>query len=262
MTLELWQIIVLAVIQGVTEFLPVSSSGHLVVAAALFAGGDVEKLTVVDLSIVLHLGTLAAIFVFYWHRIWRLLGEDRRTVALLVVGTIPAVLAGLPLKIAFDELLNSPLLAGILLPVTGIILIWASRLPVGEQAYEQLTWRQTLVIGLWQAAAILPGLSRSGTTICAGLGVGLKPQAAATFSFLLAIPAIGGAGLLEVMSMLSKREMTTPTAYLLLGATVAFLVGLGSLWWLVRWLERGQLKWFAVWCIPLGIGVIIWQLWP
>jgi undecaprenyl-diphosphatase len=261
MQLGLWQILALAVVQGVTEFLPISSSGHLVVLASLISSGDVEHLEVSDLNIVLHIGTLFSILIFYWSRILRLLNEDRRTVGLLIVGTIPAVVIGLTIKVAFEDILESPLLAGCLLPVTGLILLWAVRELKGERRYQDLSYRHALVIGCSQAAAILPGLSRSGTTISAGLKLGLAPRSAATFSFLLAIPAIGGAGVLEVASLLSHGEsMTTPWTHLLSGGLVAFLVGLGSLFWLINWLERGKLQLFAWWCIPLGIGVVLWQL--
>lgn len=261
MQLALWQIIALAMVQGVTEFLPISSSGHLVVLAALISSGDAKQLDIVDLNIVLHIGTLFSILVFYWSRIWRLLSQDRRTIGLLVVGTIPAVLIGLTIKLAFDDLLQSPLLAGLLLPVTGLILIWAGRGLNGKTQYQQLSHRQAFVIGCSQAAAILPGLSRSGATISTGLKLGLAPQSAATFSFLLAIPAIAGAGVLELASLVSHNEaVETPGIHLLIGGLVAFVVGLGSLFWLVNWLERGRLQFFAWWCIPLGICVVIWQL--
>ncbi len=259
-----WQVVLLAIVQGVAEFLPISSSGHVVVLAALMGYGDTNGLKIDDLNIALHVGTLFSILVFYWQRIWRLLGEDRRAVGLLVLGTIPAVVIGLPLK-AFgsDALLNNPLTAGLLFPVTGLVLLWAARhARDNEQTeqYHQLTVGQTLLIGLSQAAAILPGLSRSGTTISAGMRLGLAPRAAATFSFLLAIPVIAGAGVLETWSMAGHATGNTPLTLLLLGLAISFAVGLVSLSWLIRWLERGRLHLFAWWCIPLGFAVVVWQL--
>lgn len=263
MEIELWHIFVLAVIQGIAEFLPISSSGHVVIVAEVLAPDGARDFDVSDVNIVLHVGTLLSILVFYWRRVARLMLEDRRTIGLLIVGTIPAVLLGVPFKLAETGLLESPLLSGVLLIVTGAILIWVSRHQFGSGDYRELSHCKAFLVGGAQAAALMPGLSRSGATISAGLGLGLSPNAAATFSFLLAIPAIAGAGSWEIVSMIRDQEaISTPVGYLLLGAFVSFVVGLASLWWLVRWLERGRLQWFAAWCIPVGVIVIVWQLLP
>lgn len=262
MQLSAWQILILAIVQGITEFLPISSSGHLVIAAGVLSPQNGQLPDVGDVNIVLHLGTLASILVFYAQRIRRLMGEDRRVVGLLVVGTLPAVIVGLPLKLFFDQVLESPLLAGCMLPVTGLILIIASRQPLAEETYQTMSYGRALLIGAAQALAILPGLSRSGTTIAAGMTLGLAPRSAATFSFLLAIPAIAGAGvLIEIVHLLKGAPLTTPWEQLVAGAFISFGVGLGALWWLVRWLEKGRLQWFAWWCIPVGVAVIVWQVW-
>lgn len=257
MQLEVWQLAILAVVQGITEFLPVSSSGHLVILGAMLGVSESESN---DLNIVLHLGTLASILVFYWQRVVSLIREDRRIAWLVIIGTLPAAVIGIPLKKFGEPILASPLLAGCLLVVTGIMILVASKLAQGKQRYQELSVRQTLLIGCAQAVAVLPGLSRSGSTICAGLKLGLSASSAATFSFLLAIPAIGGAGLLEVLDLMENAEYQTPASMLGLGALIAFGVGLLSLWWLVRWLERGRFQLFAAWCIPLGIAIVIWQL--
>jgi undecaprenyl-diphosphatase len=260
---ELGRIVMLAVIQGVAEFLPISSSGHVVLAAALMSGDETQQLDVADVNIVLHVGTLLSILVFYGQRVLRLLAEDRRTIGLLIVGTVPAVVLGVPVKLFASDLLASPLIAGLLLIVTGLILLWVSRRPRRQRDYTALSVREAIWIGLSQAAAILPGLSRSGATISAGLRLGLSPGAAATFSFLLAIPVIAGGGLVEIISLLGHHsELGTPLSYLLLGATISFVVGLLALWWLIRWLQQGRLQWFAYWCIPVGVIAVAWQLWP
>ncbi len=267
MELSLTEIIVLAIVQGVTEFLPVSSSGHLVVVAALLADGDPDKFDVGAVSICLHGGTLISIMVFYWHRIWMLLSTDRALIVPLGIATVPAVVIGLGMKLTgTDALLSSPLLAGCMLPVTGLILIWASRHASGQGECRDLSHKSAALIGLSQACAILPGLSRSGTTISAGIRLGLAPTAAATFSFLMAIPVIGGACLLEIVKLAKEGAFNASTGgtislvHLGIGAAVSYTVGLVSLWLLVKWLERGRFQYFAAWCIPLGIGVIIWQL--
>ncbi len=253
-------IITLAVIQGVTEFLPVSSSGHLVVFEALFEHFGIpieEKLTV---GIVLHVGTLAAIVVFYWSSLIRLLREDRSAVGLILVGSIPAAVVGILLKEYGIPVLESPITAGICLPITGILLLWSSRHQAGEREYVTIGYGRALVIGAFQAFAILPGISRSGATIVAGLGAGMKRDQAATFSFLLAVPAIAGAGLLETIDAIREGAAHTPLGFLILGGIVSFLVGYGSLAWLIRWVHKGVLHRFAWWVIPLGIGVLAWKL--
>ena len=261
MTLALWKILVLAVVQGFTEFLPISSSGHLVVLSALLTNGDPSQLEIGDLSVVLHVGTLLSIIVFFWRRIWRLLGSDRRTIWLLAIGTVPAVVIGLSIELTCKHLIENPLLAGLMLPITGLILLWAARELQGKGQYNDLTARQAFGIGVAQALAILPGISRSGTTISTGLKLKMAPKEAATFSFLLAIPAIGGAGLLKALSAYKHGGLATPWQHLVLGGGVSFLVGIVALFWLINWLERGRLRLFAWWCIPLGVAVTIWQVW-
>jgi undecaprenyl-diphosphatase len=257
----LLEILILSVVQGVTEFLPVSSSGHLVVSEALLKHfGRSMPPELVEVNIVLHLGTLLAVLVYYRRRIGRLLGEDRRVMGLLIVGTLPAVIVGLPLKELAPQVLEDPLLTGILFPVTAAMLIWSSRREPGGNDYTELGLMAAVMIGAWQAFAILPGISRSGSTIVAGLAMGLRRDSAATFAFLLAIPAIAGAGVLEGLDMLHETTPATPLAVLGLGMFVSFLVGLAALALLVRLVQGGRLAYFAFWLIPLGVSVTVWQL--
>ena len=261
-SMSLLQVAILAVVQGIAEFLPISSSGHLVVLAALMHDGSQETFDVADVSVVLHVGTLLSIVVFYFHRIAKLLTADRRVAGLLILATLPAVVVGFPIhKWGSKAILSSPLLAGAMLIVTGLMLLWIARRPEGSLHYSKLTWQKSLAIGFGQAFAILPGISRSGTTISMGLANGLTREAAATFSFLMAIPVIAGAGLLEAKDMFEAGwQSTTPMHFLLLGAMISFAVGLIALNWLLKCLQKGKLHWFAYWCIPLGASVVIWQL--
>ena len=260
MQLSLWQILILAVVQGITEFLPISSDGHLVVIVPWLTGGETPP-DMNAIVVMLHMGTLASILVFYRRQLLDLLTKDRRTIPLIVVGTIPAVLVGLPLEKYGDAILNSPLLAALLMPITGLIVLYAARGGnEGGVAYQKLTWIQALWIGLGQAAAILPGISRSGCTIATGVGVGLARPSAATFSFLLGAPVIAGAGLLKAVKMLTSDPPQTSPALLAVGALVSFVVGLAALSWLIRWLERGKLHYFGWYCIALGLTLTAWQL--
>lgn len=256
MSEQLITIIVLAVAQGVAEFLPISSSGHLVVLNEMFGTGKGS----LELNVILHLGTLLAILVFYRRRIVDLLSSDRRVIPLLIVGTIPAAVVGLVLKSYFESALEEVLLAGCMLPVTGIILLMLPKIPDGEKEYQNIGFGTAFLIGCAQAFAILPGISRSGSTIVAGAALGLRRQSSATFSFLLAIPAIAGATVLEFKDILEGGGTATPIYLLVIGALIAFAVGLISLNWLIKWLGQGKLHYFAYWVIPLGILVVVWAL--
>ncbi len=262
----LWlQILILAVIQGVGEFLPISSSGHLVVGIALFEQFDRKISEPLTVNVLLHVGTLLAILVFYRRRIVRLLGRDRRMIPLLIVGTIPAVVVGLavemgPIADTLKTYLESALVAGWMFPVTGLILLWSARHEPGEGTCRELTYRSALLIGVAQAFAVLPGISRSGATIVTGLRVGLRRDEAATFSFLLAIPVIVAAGAYKSLLLLREPTETTSLGVLAVGLLVSFVVGLAALRWLIRWLDQGKLHWFAWWVIPLGVAVLAWQM--
>ncbi len=254
--MEVWQVLILAVVQGLTEFLPVSSSGHLVIGAACL-GVDREALDVAEVTIALHVGTLLAILVYYARRIGRVLTRDRRVIGLLIVGTLPAVVVGVPIELFFEKWLESPAIAGILLLLTGSLLLGLNRLSVRAKRTEEASWQDAVWIGVFQAAAVLPGLSRSGSTIFAGTWRGLVPGEAATFSFLLAVPAIAGAAVLKGASMWAKGAApTTPWGTLAAGIAVSFVVGLVALAWLVRWVALGRLGWFAWWCFAVGLAVL------
>ena len=264
--MSLLEIILLAIVQGLTEFLPVSSSGHLVVANALFeALGSEPVKDLVEVEIVLHLGTLASVLVYYRREIARLFTSDRRVIPLLIVGTIPAAVLGIFIKKGLPEaashvILESPLVAGICFPLTGALLWWTAKSSEGETEYTELTWTAALKIGVLQALALLPGISRSGATIVAGLGVGLRRESAATFAFLLAIPAIAGGGLLELLDALEAGSTGTPLGTLAVGFAASFVVGLGALALLIRWVRQGRLAMFAYYLVPLGAAVIAWKL--
>jgi len=252
----------LSIVQGIGEFLPISSSGHVVVLATLFdhLGHPMpDKITV---NIALHLGTLLSILCVYWRRILGLLGKDWRVIGLLIAGTLPAALFGVSLKTHLQGSLDSAVVAGCMFPITGLMLLWSPHQKPGDLACRELTYRQALMIGVFQAFAIFPGISRSGSTIIAGLGIGLRREEAATFSFLLAIPAILGAGLLEGLHLLRGSPQAEPFGLLGLGMALSFAIGLVSLWWLLRWLHQGRLHLFAWWVLLLGPAVLVWQLWP
>ncbi|WP_146521259.1 undecaprenyl-diphosphate phosphatase [Stieleria varia] len=253
-------VLILAVIQGIAEFLPISSSGHLVIFGR-FLGKATESPT---MEIILHAGTLGSILVVFWRRILNLLTSDRRVIPLLIVGTIPAAVVGLTLKSQCEWLLKNPLLAGCMLLVTGGILIVLGRLKPREGEYQSMSWWSAIAVGAFQAVAVLPGVSRSGSTILGGRMLGLKNDDSVTFSFLLAIPAIGGATVLALKDVVETIQAGEALDYSLtemaLGAVVSFIVGIVALKWLIGWSKQDRLHWFAWWCIPFGIVVIVLAL--
>jgi undecaprenyl-diphosphatase len=252
-----FEIILLAIVQGIAEFLPISSSGHLVILGALM-GQLTESPT---LEVILHAGTLGSILVVFWRRILKLLSSDRRVIPLLVIGTLPAVVIGLTIKMQFESILRSPMLAGLMLLVTATMLVLLGRLKPRDGEYQSLSYLGAFAIGCFQAVAILPGISRSGATILGGRVLGLKNEDSVTFSFLLAIPAIGGATVLTLKDVIEQRNdgqtLEYAVSHLFLGATIAFFVGIAALVWLIRWSQTNRLHWFAWWCYPAGMAVLI-----
>jgi undecaprenyl-diphosphatase len=249
--MDLFDALLLGVLQGLTEFLPISSSGHLVIGQYLLH----IDLPGNALEVVLHLGTLGSVLLVFWRDLVQLLGSLRerstqRYLLILVIGTVPAVIIGFTLKetieSAFDQV---PIVGGALL-LTGIVLILTRWIPVKNQP---VTFWKGLLVGIAQAIAIIPGISRSGTTISTALFLGIRPEEAARFSFLLAIPAIAGAGLLTFMDLVQSEAAVLPFSVLLMGFTSSLVVGWLALRWLLGLLQRGKFHWFGSYCLALGL---------
>ncbi|MFV0443179.1 MAG: undecaprenyl-diphosphate phosphatase [Planctomycetaceae bacterium] len=245
----------LGVVQGIAEFLPISSSGHLTILQELMG----RKLETVELNVVLHLGTLLSIVVVFWRDLLALVHQPRLVVA-IVVATLPLLPMGLFLKDWLDTTFQATIWAGVCLCVTAGLLASYRWIDRGDRELSQIQLRDALVIGLFQAVAPLPGISRSGITIFAGLLTGLSRAAAARFSFLIAIPAIGGATVLYSKDLLEGSSSGTNSGPLLAGAVVAFVVGVLSLRWLLKLVQSRQLWPFAIYCLIVGLATIAWQL--
>jgi undecaprenyl-diphosphatase len=244
--------IVEGLIQGLTEFLPVSSSGHLVIVPAML-GWEEPPL---GLTVLLHLGTLAALLIYFRLEIIGLIlgvlgrGPDpaaaRRITRFLIIGTIPAVIAGLTFGGFFENSFQRPYESCVELVITALILIGTERF--GERAIRhELDDQRAAGIGVAQAVAILPGISRSGSTIGAGLLAGLSREEATRFSFLLSIPAIAGAGVLD----LAKGELVVSAASIT-GTLVAGVVGYLSIHYLLRFVRTHSLTVFAWYLFAIG----------
>ena len=252
--------IVLGIVQGLTEFLPISSSGHLVLVPRMLGWDEPE----LGLTVMLHLGTLVALLIYFRNDIIGLIlgvlgrGPDpaaaRRVTRFLIIGTIPAVIAGLALGGFFEDAFHRPYESSIELVFTGLILIATER--YGERAVRhELDDKRSLAIGASQALAILPGLSRSGSTIGAGLLVGLTREEATRFSFLLSIPAIAGAGVLDA----AEGELVVSAASVA-GTIASGVVGFLSIHYLLRFVRTHSLTvfcWYIFLFAPLS-ALVVW----
>jgi undecaprenyl-diphosphatase len=259
--MNLFQALILGIIQGATEFLPVSSSGHLVLVPWLL-GWEEPGLT---FDAVVHWGTALAVIAYFW-REWldliqavfgavrrRSIADPKARLALLiVVGTIPAALIGYALEDFFEQMFARPTAAAAFLLVTAVLLSAAEWLGRREGSLERMTWPDALLVGLGQALAIFPGISRSGATIAAGLARGLKREPAARFSFLLATPVILGAGAFKLLDVAQAGHLAGQIPALIVGLVGAGVVGFGCIHFLLRYLQRRPLYPFAVYCAVAG----------
>lgn len=273
MELTLWQSVVLGVVQGLTEFLPVSSSGHLVVFQELLG----VHLPGVGFEIVVHLGTLAAVLAVYRQDVAAAVAGGVRAVAavlrgqgaeawrkdpgarlalLVVAGTVPAAVAGLAAKDVIEGLFESPVTVAVCWLVTGTLLWWVSRPDDHGMPLERASLADALAIGLFQAVALLPGISRSGSTIAGARLRGLSPADSARFSFLLSLPAITGAAVLVLPEVAAEGVSGSGWTMFLAGGLAAAFTGYGAIRWLLRWLATGRLHWFAYYLWAAAIVVL------
>jgi len=273
-----FQSLVLALLQGVTELFPVSSLGHTVVLPRLLGWSiDQHDPSFLAFVVLLHVGTAGALVAYFWHDWWRIVTAvvasviagrlsgslDERLGWMLVAGTIPAGLVGLLLEGPVRALFASPRIAASFLIANGVIMFVGERarrravaFDAGRTGLEQLALPAALAIGAVQALALLPGISRSGSTIVAGLLVNLKHEAAARFSFLLATPIIAAAGILQVPRLFAASARPRLLVFLL-GGLVAALAAFLSVAFLMRYFRIGRLDPFALYCIVFGAGALV-----
>jgi len=258
--MSLLHALLLGLIQGIAEFLPISSSGHLVIAQTVM-GLDGPQ---VAFDVLLHLATLLAVLLYFRRDIARLLasllpgGErvERRVVGLIVLATIPTGLIGLGIDHYGKALFESAPFAATMLLVTGLILAVAERTRPGQIKMEGVSGIKALLLGVAQGCAVLPGISRSGTTIAAGLAMEMDAVAAARLSFLLSIPAILGAVVLEGRDIASAAGAAGSMVPMVAGAAIAFASGLAAIHLLLKLLARRRLWPFALYCWLVG-GVVL-----
>jgi len=260
------QAIILGIIQGLTEFLPVSSSGHLVIGQHLFGLAEPELL----FDVAVHIGTLLAVCLYFRIEIaaifiavcrWPFdrrsknpgpvpMTPEARMGFLILAGSIPTAVIGLLLRDKAELLFSSVFLVGFMLIGTGGWM-WFTRRLKPSRSTDRFSWGKALLIGTIQGVAVIPGISRSGATIAAGLYLGLNRDTAARYSFLLSIPAIAGAALISLRDF--SAAGTASMDVVLIGATVASLVGYGALSFLVYIVKKGNLYLFAPYCWAVGL---------
>ena len=270
------QALIMGLVQGLTEFLPVSSSGHLILVPWLFGWKDpfIDSLA---FSVMLHMGTLVALLVYFWRDWVRLIpaglatirdrsfkgDPDRKMAWLLVVATIPAVIVGPLLTGPFEDAVREPAKVALMLCVGAAILWLADRWGSKLREMDSLTFKGALGIGVAQVLALVPGISRSGISISAGLFQGLNREAAARFSFLMATPVVAGAGLWDARKLLTHEAGVNPSAHLIIiGFVAAAVTGLLAIRFMLEFLKRQPLTAFVVYRVVAAVVVFIVLLSP
>ena len=263
--LLLWHIVVLAVVQGITEFLPISSSGHLILAPAVLGLADQG----VWFDIAVHIGSLGAVVLCFWRDVLTLLigvadtlrGRATRARQLLwhvAIATIPVVLAGLALvKLGLLEHLRSPLVIAATSILFGLLLWWVDVRWPREWKLEQMSWRGALAVGFAQVLSLIPGTSRSGITITAGRWLALDRVEAARFSMLLSLPTILAAGLLEALELAGGEVAAGVLDDLAIAAAMAFVAALASIHLMLRWVAHASFTPFVIYRVALGLVLIV-----
>lgn len=272
--MSLWQAILLGLIQGVSEFLPISSSGHLSILNNLFEMSTTED-GHVFFDVLLHLGTLVSIVTVFWRdivsmffEIFGFLGLGRtggerkrrypaaRMLFMIILATLPLALI-LPIKDDLELLFYNTIFIGVALILTGCILFVSDKMMQGKKTETSMTVWDALIIGICQCAAVIPGLSRSGTTITAGLATGLKRDFAVKFAFLMSIPAVLGANLLSLVDAIKTGVDWSLLPAYIAGMLTAAAVGILSIQLLQRIAKRGRFGGFAYYCWVVGALTII-----
>ena len=285
--MSLLQAILMGIIQGATEFLPVSSSGHLAIFKNIFG---VKTDTGILFDILLHFGTLVAIFIVYWADIKKLVIEGlkivgdccvnlvnfiknegqiypyrkivctayRKFVMLILVSTLTTTVIAVPFDKAIGHAGDTLLIPGICLCITSVILYFADRLPAGKKSVAKATYRNAIFVGLAQAVATLPGISRSGSTITAGMACGYTRKFTVKYSFIMSIPAVLGAVILEIPDLFKASISGADVVNYIVGMIVAGIVGYICIKFMLYTVKKKNFKGFSIYCMIAGIVSVIW----
>ena len=251
MTSSLFQSAVLGIVQGLTEFLPISSSAHLILVPYFFGWTDPG----LAFDVALHLGTLVGVLAYFWKDFWEMLTlpAHRKTLGFLIVATVPGALTGLLFEHKVESAFRSPALIAWALILLGALLALTDRLRRGVKAVPDLSFKDALLIGVSQALALVPGVSRSGITITTALALGYRREEAARFSFLLSAPIIAGAGILKFHAILLSPDKPA----LGVGFICSALAGFLAIWGLMRFVQTRSYMPFVVYRWILGLFVLV-----
>ena len=273
--MSIFQAIILGIIQGITEFLPISSSGHLVILP-FFLNWQLPAKETFIFNVLVQIGTLVAV-IFYFRKDLALIISDffkqllagkpfathgARMGWLLILATIPAGLAGLFLADVVEAAFSSPLVAGIALLVTAVLMILAEKISQNIGDTQDITFLTALFMGVMQVFAMFPGISRSGSTISGGMMRHLKREAAGKFSFLMSIPVMLAAGALSAYQMVTEvPDLGSFLPIMAIGFLTAMVVGYVAIRWLLKFLVKNSLIYFSVYCIVLGgLTILVWAV--
>ena len=267
--MEWWQALILGIVQGLTEFLPVSSSGHLMLVRDLI-GADGEGF--LDFTVAVHFATVLSTVVVFWNAIWTLLkglfkfkyNDETDYVCKIVVSMIPVAVVGLFFKDKVEALFGTGVtVVGVCLLVTAFLLllsdILTDRINYHNEYRNGISYWQAFVVGIGQAFAVAPGLSRSGTTIATGLISGVKRDCMAQFSFLMVLVPIVGEQLLDCLDFVKGEVLAESVGALplIVGAVAAFVSGLFACRVMVSLVRKAKLKWFALYCAVVGLAILV-----
>jgi undecaprenyl-diphosphatase len=264
--MTIWQAFILGIIQGITEFLPISSSGHLVIAPYLF-GWSLTKEYIFSFDVLVQMGTLLAVIIYFWKYLWKIIlavfkgliekkpfgTTDAKLGWLIVLGTIPAVLGGLFLKDQVESAFQSVRATAFFLLFTALILWLSEKFAKQTKDMQEVSTLDAFIIGCFQVLAIFPGISRSGSTIAGGVLRKLKREEAAKFSFLLSIPVMVGAGVMSISDLTSLPNLSDFLPILLVGFITAGIVGFISINWLLKFLNKNKLSYFSIYCVFISV---------
>lgn len=261
--MELFQVVILALLQGLTEFLPISSSAHLILPSQLLGWQDQG----LAFDVGVHVGTLIAVVLYFRHDLWQMFtawcgslqgrrSQESNLAWLTILATVPALVAGLLLNELIDLHLRSILVIAGTTLIFGALLCWADLFRVEVRDLHTLSVKDAVIIGCAQAVALIPGTSRSGITISAALMLGLDRQAAARFSFLLSVPVIMGAGLLKGLDLMAQGH-SAPWGMVALGTLIAGVSAFSCIHFFLKWLDRIGMQPFVVYRMILGIFLLV-----
>jgi len=246
-------------VQGLTEFLPVSSSGHLILVPWLFDWTELTRNPELNqaFDVALHMGTFVGALAYFWRDLLRLVLRDRRLGALLLLSAVPGAVVGALLNSALEDHSGAEWLIGVLLVVFGLVLLWADRLK-GERGEDDFGMREALLMGAAQAAALQPGVSRSGATISMARKLGFERDTAARLSFLMSIPIIAGAGLYEGLNLAADGGIPPGfgTAFVV-GIVTSGITGFAAVWALMRYIRTRSFLPFVSYRVVAGVAVVL-----